>query len=114
MTASLSLGEMTISLPILLSDPAVRSTAIGGVIGYASGYALKKVGRIILISLGSLLVALQYLQWEGIITINYRALEGFLSSLLSRAMELQSIILGASNLLGFGFASGFALGLYKG
>jgi len=105
---------MIIDLPTLLSNPAVRSTAIGGVIGYASGYALKKVGRIILLSLGSLLMILQYLQWEGVITINYRALESLLSSLLSRAVELQDVILGASNLLGFGFASGFALGLYKG
>lgn len=105
---------MIIDLPTLLSNPAVKSTAIGGVIGYASGYALKKVGRIILLSLGSLLMILQYLQWEGVITINYRALESLLSSLLSRAVELQDVILGASNLLGFGFASGFALGLYKG
>ncbi len=105
---------MTIDLPTLLSNPAVKSTAIGGVIGYASGYALKKVGRIILFSLGSLLMTLQYLQWEGIITINYHALERSLSSLLSRAVELQEVILEASNLLGFGFASGFALGLYKG
>lgn len=105
---------MIIDLPTLLSNPAVRSTAIGGVIGYASGYALKKVGRIILLSLGSLLMILQYLQWEGVIAINYRALESLLSSLLSRAVELQEVILGASNLLGFGFASGFALGLYKG
>jgi len=108
------LEAMIIDLPTLLSNPAVKSTAIGGVIGYASGYALKKVGRIILLSLGSLLMILQYLQWEGVITINYRALESFLSSLLSRAAELQDVILGASNLLGFGFASGFALGLYKG
>ena len=105
---------MIIDLPTLLSNPAVKSTAIGGVVGYASGYALKKVGRIILLSLGSLLMILQYLQWEGVITINYRALESLLSSLLSRAVELQEVILGASNLLGFGFASGFALGLYKG
>lgn len=105
---------MIIDLPALFSNPAVKSTAIGGVIGYASGYALKKVGRIILFSLGSLLMILQYLQWEGVITINYRALEHFLSSLLSKAVELQDVILGTSNLLGFGFASGFALGLYKG
>lgn len=105
---------MIIDLPTLLSNPAVKSTAIGGVVGYASGYALKKVGRIILLSLGSLLMILQYLQWEGVITINYRALESLLSSLLSRAVELQDVILRASNLLGFGFASGFALGLYKG
>ncbi len=105
---------MIIDIPTLLSNPAVKSTAIGGVMGYASGYALKKVGRILLLSLGSLFMILQYLQWEGVIIINYRALESFLSSLLSRAVELQDVILGASNLLGFGFASGFALGLYKG
>ena len=105
---------MTVDLPTLLSIPAIRSMAVGGSLGYASGYALKKVGKILLISLGSLLALLQYLQWEGVVTINYRALESLLSSLLPRALELQDILLGASNLLGIGFASGFALGLYKG
>jgi uncharacterized membrane protein (Fun14 family) len=105
---------MTLDLLTLLSTPAVRSVAISGVIGYASGYALKKVGRIVLISLGFFLITLQYLHWEGVITINYRSLEAFLSSILSRVLELQGVLLGASNLLGIGFASGFTLGLYKG
>lgn len=105
---------MSFDLLTPLSDPAVRSIAISGVIGYASGYALKKVGRIILFSLGSFLLALQYLQWEGIIAIDYGALGSFLSNILSRALELQGVLLGDPNLLGVGYASGFALGLYKG
>ncbi len=51
--------------------PIVYQMGIGGILGFFSGYAVKKIAKIIavLIGLGALLLI--YLGYEGIITINY-------------------------------------------
>lgn len=55
-------------------SPLTYQLGIGGVGGFIAGYALKKFLKIVAIIVGLFVLALVYLGYSGIISINYSAL----------------------------------------
>lgn len=56
--------------------PYLQQISFGALAGFASGYALKKVGKVVAIIVGLLFVALQLLAYYGIIEINWGVVQG--------------------------------------
>ena len=98
----------------VLLTPAVGDAAIGGVVGFASGFALKKVTKLVVILSGLCVLLLQYLQVTGVVNIDYEALQGLGQRLLGKISEANQLLVGLSIPIGASFAAGFTLGLYKG
>lgn len=62
--------------------PFLQQLTFGGVAGYAVGYALKKVGKLLAIVLGLLFVAVQVLAYYGLVTVNWGEVQGRFDPLL--------------------------------
>jgi len=95
----------------------LATIGIAGIIGYAVGYALKKVFKLALIVLGIFLLGIFYFEYVGIIEIHYDKLLSWAESIVNAAMGYSSAIYNnvvASIPTTAGFAAGFALGLKKG
>jgi uncharacterized membrane protein (Fun14 family) len=104
--------------PALLTD-----IGVGGVAGFAIGFALKKILKLLLVAVGALLLvltgAVEYLESKGILTVqvNNDPLNAWLSSTATWAAgQLGGVNVG---ILHFGVGAtgltgGLALGLYKG
>src|SRR3990170_4163371 len=54
--------------------PLVYQLGLGGIGGFIAGYALKKFMKIVPVIIGLFILALVYLGYQGIITINYSEL----------------------------------------
>ena len=92
--------------------PLAYQLGIGGVGGFIAGYALKKLMKIVAIVIGLFILALVYLGYKGIITINYGELGNAVSSglgLSGQAAELITPIIAH-----LPFAGAFGLGLFLG
>lgn len=63
--------------------PFVEQLGFGAVAGFAAGYALKKVGKIVAIAVGLLFVVVQVLAYYGFITINWHAVQGSVDPMLT-------------------------------
>jgi uncharacterized membrane protein (Fun14 family) len=92
--------------------PLAYQLGIGGVGGFIAGYALKKMMKIVAIVIGLFILALVYLGYKGIITINYgelgKAVSGGLG-LTGQAAEWITPIIAH-----LPFAGAFGLGLFLG
>jgi len=99
-----------------LLTPLSTQLGMGGIGGFAVGYALKKVAKLTAIIIGLAFVGLQYLANKGIIAINYTALKSWASSLIGQAGDAQGLIIDlfANVPYGVAFTGGFLLGLNKG
>ncbi len=62
--------------------PYLQQISFGALAGFASGYALKKVGKVLAIIIGLLFVALQLLAYYGIVEINWGVVQGHVDPLL--------------------------------
>lgn len=51
--------------------PFVQQIGFGAVAGFAAGYALKKVGKLLAIAVGLLFIALQVLAYFGFVSIDW-------------------------------------------
>ncbi len=71
---------MTPSLQTLA--PYLQQLSFGAIAGFAAGYALKKVGKLIAIALGLLFVALQLLAYFGFVTVNWQQVQADVSPLV--------------------------------
>lgn len=96
--------------------PMVSEIGVGGVGGFVVGYAMKKVAKLVAIALGLGFVALQYLAYRGLITIDYASMRDWAVGLVGQATDLQPIVTDIIVHIPFGvsFAAGFYLGLKKG
>ena len=56
---------------IQAAGPFVGQFALGGVLGFAAGFAIKKVGKIVVIIVGLAFILLQVLAYYGIIEIDW-------------------------------------------
>lgn len=56
-------------------SPLAYQVGLGGVVGFIAGYALKKLVKLALVIIGIFIIALVYLSYQGIISINFTALE---------------------------------------
>ena len=52
--------------------PYLQQISFGLLAGFAAGYALKKVGKLLAVALGLLFIALQVLAYYGFVTVNWR------------------------------------------
>ena len=81
--------------------PLVTQLGVGGIGGLCVGYALKKVAKIVAFILGISFLGLQYLAYEGIISINYGSLEVWANNLIKGAGVLERVLIaGATGYLG--------------
>lgn len=103
-------------MPINLVSPLVGELGIGGVGGFCVGYASKKLAKIVAILLAIGFLGLQYLAYNGIVEINYSALQSWIMSMLGEAGVLQVFLtaLLAQMPFGVGFVGGLVLGFKKG
>ncbi len=96
--------------------PIIAQLGVGGVGGLCVGYALKKIAKITAVIIGVGFLVLQYLAYEGIITIDYGALKDWALGLTGQASGLMGVL--TSILANLPFASsfivGFVLGFKKG
>jgi len=63
-------------------SPLGYQLGIGGIGGFIAGYALKKFMKIVAVIIGLFILALVYLGYKGIISINYSALGDSVSGAL--------------------------------
>lgn len=89
---------------------------IGGIGGFVVGYAVKKIGKIIAVLAGLLIIGLMYLSTSGIISVNWNALFDALGKAMGVAGTAVSWLAGVVALLPFAgtFIAGFLLGLKLG
>ena len=106
----------TVASDVTFQDvlPAILFQASGGLIlGFATGYALKKALKLALLVLGVFTVGLLALEYYGVISVNYDKLallvERALSGAQATAASLQSHIIA-----NIPFASTFLAGLAMG
>ena len=86
---------------------------IGAIVGFITGYALKKFIKIVLTLVGVYLLSLFWLQQKGVITINTNALFNLAESATTSTLTLADKVVGI--LPGTGaFVAGFYLGFRKG
>jgi uncharacterized membrane protein (Fun14 family) len=113
---------MSQSIPAWASSLLVPLGA-GGLVGFAAGYALKKILKLLLLVAGTILLmlaaAVEYLQGKGVITIqvNYDVLNAWVS--LASAWEISQLSVVTSWFLQMGaglagLTGGFAVGFYRG
>ena len=104
------------------------SIGIGGFLGFLMGYAIKKILKIIMIAAGSLVGITYYLQYNGVIALNWAKMEETMSNLMTHMngfnlntpffpgisdQFIHAISASGIPLTG-GFAAGFAFGISKG
>ena len=96
-----------------LLSPIVYQLGIGGVLGFFSGYAIKKLTKLIAALVGLLALLLIYLGYEGIITINYEKLTEKVQNLIGVISQAPDLITPIVSSLPFAgsFIAGAALGL---
>lgn len=104
------------------------SVGIGGFLGFLMGYAMKKILKIIIIVAGLLVGILYYLQYNGLVALDWSKLEAALGNAMTNFSGfnlstpllpgISDQILDALSNSGIpltgGFAAGFAFGLSKG
>jgi uncharacterized membrane protein (Fun14 family) len=92
--------------------PLVYQIGLGGIGGFIAGYALKKFMKIVAVIIGLFILALVFLGYQGIISINYSEL----GNAVTGALGLTGA---AADLLGpiiahLPFAGTFGLGFFLG
>ncbi len=87
--------------------------SIGGIGGFAIGYATKKIIKILMFLLGLYILSLYYLMNIGAIEINSQRLFESISSLVVQMIEFLVNTMTFLPLTG-GFTVGFMLGIVKG
>ncbi len=89
----------------------------GLVLGFAAGYALKKVAKILLLALGVFTVGLVILAYYGIIAVNWDKLALLVEKALREAQattySIQSFVIASIPFAG-AFTAGFILGFKYG
>ena len=127
--SGLDLGQIALQVTnststlLALFGPAVAELGFGGIAGFAVGYALKKILKILLIIAGIFIgVELAFLYWlQSIgaitVTVNYNALSAIGTNAVAwGTAELGGLTAFASTIsfVVTGFAAGAALGFQKG
>jgi uncharacterized membrane protein (Fun14 family) len=64
--------------------PYLGQISFGGLAGFATGFALKKVGRVALVIFGLLFITLQLLAYFGVVEVNWLRIQSYADPLLRR------------------------------
>ena len=96
--------------------PLIAQLGVGGIGGLCVGYAVKKVAKIVAFLIGLFFLGLQYLAYQGIIDVNYVALEEWGVNALGSAVAAEGILRAMIANLPFAasFIVGFGIGLRMG
>ena len=109
-----------ISLPSVETiAPFASQLTFGGVAGFASGYALKKVGKLAAILLGLLFIGVQVLVYVGVAEVDWLRIQESVNPLLSpealnRAWRNLMKLLTGNVPFAAAFIPGFLLGFQRG
>lgn len=101
---------------------------IGGFLGFLMGYAIKKILKIIIVVAGLLVGIMYYLQYNGLVALNWAKVEATLGNAMTNfngfslntpffpgiSDQILDAISNSGIPLTGGFAAGFAFGLSKG
>ncbi len=96
--------------------PYLGQISFGALAGFATGYALKKIGRVALVIFGLLFIAVQLLAYYGVVQVDWLRIQSYADPLLKRE-SLQgffnSLVAILTNNVPFAgaFVPGFVLGL---
>ncbi|SRR6266498_4365450 len=108
-------------MSIELLSPTLFSIGSGGVIGFLVGFSIKKVMKILAVIVGVFFGAIMYLQFQGLISVNWDKLQSMSNSTVTTIANTMtdtgqiSAIAGNLGLpLTGGLAAGLTLGLIKG
>ena len=100
------------------ADPiasAATQLGFGAIMGFAVGYAAKKIVKLLLIFLGLFFVALLYLSFQGFITINFQKFQQAFEAFAGRVTDSPIPAFITAGIPFYGsFALGLALGFKKG
>ena len=96
--------------------PYLGQISFGGLAGFATGYALKKVGRVAIVIFGLLFIAVQLMAYFGVVKIDWLRIQSYADPLLKReSLEgfFNAIVRVLTNNVPFAgaFIPGFLLGL---
>jgi uncharacterized membrane protein (Fun14 family) len=96
--------------------PYLGQISFGGLSGFATGFAVKKIGRIALVMFGLIFILVQVLAYMGLIEVNWLRIQQFAEPALKRpALEgfFNGLLGILTNNLPFAgsFVPGFLLGL---
>ena len=95
--------------------PAVYLLSIGGIGGFFVGYGIRKVTKILAITLGVFLLTALSLDYIGIFSINYDGIVELISKLFDPTQAVEVLMPLIANLpFVVSFAAGFAIGIKKG
>ena len=87
----------------------------GSILGFVTGYAIKKIMKIAAIVAGIFFAGLMFMQWKGFLQINWTgiidSIQGSINYLLN-TNTVQSSIQGIYVNLGIPLSSGFGIGLF--
>jgi uncharacterized membrane protein (Fun14 family) len=72
--------------------PIVYQLGAGGITGFVAGYAVKKITKLILIVIGIFVMVLIYLDYTGIINVNYSKLADAVAGLVGKAGGASSLL----------------------
>lgn len=107
--AALSAAHLTDALRPLLPD-----LSVGTLLGFAAGAALKRVGRLALVALGLLVLAVQLLAALDLLSVNWLRVQALADPWLQRGGELGSAWLLRVLTANLPFAGAFTGGLLLG
>lgn len=95
--------------------PAVYLLGIGGIGGFFVGYGIRKITKILAITLGVFLLAAISLDYIGVFNINYDGIVELISKLFDPTQAVEVLMPLIANLpLVVSFTAGFAIGLKRG
>lgn len=95
---------------------AVSQLGFGAVVGFVVGYTAKKIIKLMLIFLGIFFVAMQYLAYQGFLTINYTKFQEAFELWAGKMFQMPAVpAFVASGIPFYGsLAAGFLIGFKKG
>jgi uncharacterized membrane protein (Fun14 family) len=99
--------------------PYLGQISFGALAGFATGYALKKIGRTALVIFGLLFIVIQLLAYLGVVRVDWLRIQQYADPLLSKN-SLQGFFNGLTGILtnnvpfAGAFIPGFLLGLRYG
>ena len=99
--------------------PLASQLGVGVVAGFAVGYALKKVGKVLAVAVGLVFVVVQLLAYQGFLTVHWGEVEARIDPLLetdSLGAAWRSLVEVLTHNLVFAgaFVPGLILGLRRG
>lgn len=94
--------------------PLLPDLSVGGLLGFATGLALKKIGRLALTALGLLFITLQVLAYFDLISVNWPRLQALSEPWLRQGGEVSGRWMMRVLTANLPFAGAFTAGLWLG